>query len=191
MKFHIKHAALIAMFVLCAVSIAMAEADYERLKPFADKIEAKMPNTWRVVEKKAGVIPEWHYEGLKYDGPRGLYLLLVGDHDVNYEWKDNNNIWHKEPILKEAIALWIMPPEYHQSWKRFFIFKGHAPTERIHSGEKVKIYGNEVTYRASGLPDRFKEVLPYASEFAGTPDHTVRSWTAWKKDISEVLHGAE
>jgi len=181
----------IAIHCLFSVGIAMADDDYIRLKLFADNIKANMPNTWKVVEEKTDVIPEWHYEGLKYDGPKGLYLLLVGNHDVDFEWKDKDNIWHKEPIFKEAIALWIMPPEYHQSWKRFFIFKGHVPAEDIYSGENVKIYGDETTYRDPGLPDRFKEVLPFASQTTGTPDHTVRSWVAWKEDIKDVLQGPD
>ena len=102
-----------------------------------------------------GVIPDWHYEGMKYEGPKGLFILLVGEQDVNYEWRDRDNIWHKEPILKEAISLWIMPPEYKQSWRRFFIFKGHVPTKQIYSGDNVKIYGDETTYRSPALPDRF------------------------------------
>ena len=133
----------------------MADTDYEKLKHHADNIVVKIPSTWKVVEEKMGVIPDWHYEGMKYEGPKGLFILLVGEQDVNYEWRDRDNIWHKEPILKEAISLWIMPPEYKQSWRRFFIFKGHVPTKQIYSGDNVKIYGDETTYRSPALPDRF------------------------------------
>ena len=61
------------------------------------------------------------------------------------------------------------------------------PTEKIYSGEKVKIYGDETTYYDPKLPDKIKEVLPYASQIAGTPDHTVHSWMTWKEDIKNVL----
>lgn len=191
MIYRIICALFIATLSFCTICVAMAGDDYGNLRLLADKITAKMPNTWRVAEEKTDVIPEWHYEGLKYDGPRGLYLLLVGDRDVDFKWKDKDNIWHKEPIFKEAIGLWIMPSEYHQSWKRFFVFKGHVPTEKIYSGEKVKIYGDETTYQDPGLPDRFKEILPYALQTAGTPDQTVQSWIAWKEDIKSVLQSPE
>lgn len=169
----------------------MAEAEYEQLKQFTDRILAKMPSTWRVVEEKTGVIPYGHYDGLKYEGPGGLVLVLEGDRDVTYDWKDRTGAWHKEPILKEAILLWIMPPEYHQSWKRFFIMKSRVPAERIYSGKGVKVYGKEGEYGPPSVKNRFEEVLPYASEFGGTPDHTVLSWTTWKEDIKEALQGSE
>ena len=33
----------------------------------------------------------------------------------------------------------------------------------------------------------FKEVMQDASEFAGTPDNTVQSWTTWKEDIKDAM----
>ena len=84
--FQIKHVALIAIISLCAVDIVMADTDYGRLKRVADTIVIKMPNTWRVVEEKTGVIPYGHYDGLKYEGPGGLALVLEGDRDVFLHW---------------------------------------------------------------------------------------------------------
>ena len=121
MMLSIKHVVLITMFGFCAVGVAMAESDYERLKQFADRIVAKMPSTWRVVEEKTGVIPYGHYDGLKYEGPGGLSLVLEGDRDVFLHWKDKSGIWHQESLAKESLEVWIMPSQYHQSWKRFFI----------------------------------------------------------------------
>ncbi len=183
--------AFIAMFGLCAAGVAMADSDYERLKHYANKIVAKMPSTWRLVEEKTGVIPSGHYDGLKYEGPGGLYLVLAGDLDVTYNWKDKSGMWHKEPILKEAILLWIMPSEYHQSWKRFFIMKSRVPVEQIYSGKKVKVYGEEGHHWPPEASNRFEEIKPHISTYGGTPDHTVLSWTTWQKDIKKVLQGSE
>ena len=191
MRFQIKCVVLIAIFRLCVMGVAMADADYEKLKHYADKIVAKMPSTWQVVEEKTGVIPSGHYDGLKYDGPRGLYLVLAGDRDATYNWKDNFGMWHKEPILKEAILLWIMPSEYHQSWKRFFVMKSRVPTGRIYSGKKVKVYGEESHYWPPGALNRFEEIKPHISTYGGTPDHTVLSWGTWKEDIKNALQGLE
>jgi hypothetical protein len=124
---------------------------------------------------------------LKYEGSGGLYITLVGDRDVTYNWKDWDGVWHREPILKESIQLWLMPPEYHQSWKRFFVFKSQVPAGQVYSGKNVKVYGQEGKYWPPGIPNRFEEVLPYASEFGGTPEHTVLSWTTWKEDINKIL----
>jgi hypothetical protein len=174
-------------FLVPRKHIAMAGNDYEELKLFIDKIEAAMPKDWRAIERKAGQIPEWHYEGIKYDGPKGVYLLLVGDHDVDYIWKDQSNIWrNKKPFFKEAIALWVMPVEYHEGWKRFFVFKGHVTTPSIYLGKNVKVYGKEFVYPNPQSLDIDKE-FPNASFFGGVSERSVQSWVTWKEDINKAL----
>lgn len=192
--FQLKRVALIVMFSLCAVGVAMADADYERLKHIADKIVAKMPSTWRVVEEKTGVIPYGHYDGLKYEGPGGVSLVLVGDQDVFLHWKDKKGIWHKEPLAKESLELWIMPPVYHQSWKRFFIMKSPVPAELVYSGKEAKAYGYP-TSRAPSL-EKFNEIVSLlpavTTSWPDSPHHTgILSWLTWKEDIKAVLQTAE
>ncbi|MDR1530489.1 MAG: hypothetical protein LBS40_08895 [Burkholderiales bacterium] len=188
MKHQIRNVLLAAIFSFFIVDIVMASDDYEKLKPFVDKIEAGIPKNWRVVEKKQGEIPEWHYENMEYSGPKGIYLYIVGDHDVDYEWKDREGVWHKKPFYKEAIRLWIMPSDYKQSWKRFFVFKGHVTPPGIYLGKQIKIYAKEDVYRDPSLPWRgLKKEFPNAFTYAGAPEHTVRSWITWKEDIKKLL----
>jgi hypothetical protein len=141
MTFQVKHVALIALISLCAGGVAMADTDYGKLKRVADNIVNKMPNSWRVVEEKTGVIPYGHYDGLKYEGPSGLALVLEGARDVFLHWKDKHGVWHQQSLAKESLEVWVMPPEYHQSWKRFFIMKSLVPAEKIYSGKEIKVYG--------------------------------------------------
>lgn len=157
-------------------NVVMANVPDEKLKEVADEIVATMPGTWKVIEEKIGVIPSGHHDGLKYNGPRGRYMYLAGDQDVIYRWKDRNGTWHEEPILKEAILLWIMPPEYHQSWKRFFVMKRREPVEEIYSDEIAKVYGKEASYWPPSASDRFKEIESDIATYGSSPSRTVSSW---------------
>ncbi len=194
MMLSIKYVVLITMFGLSVFNVAMA--DSERLKHIADRIVDKMPSTWRVVEEKTGVIPYGHYDGLKYEGPGGLSLVLEGNRDIFLHWKDKSGVWHQESLAKESLEVWVMPSKYHQSWKRFFIMKSPVPAERIYSGKEVKVYG----YLTARWPsyesrERFEEIVPslsVATRWPDSPRHTgILSWVTWKEDIKEVLQGAE
>jgi hypothetical protein len=185
---------LVAISGLCGCTAGVAEGiDDERLNRAIVRIVASMPDTWKLNAERtrADVIPDGHYDGLKYEGKGGLKVALVGTEDVTYDWRDMSGVWHREPILKEAIVLWIMPPEYSQSWKRFFVMKSRVPVPLIYSGKKVHVYGLESFQGPPGGSNRFREVLPYASQFAATPEHTVSSWVTWKEDISKALQEQE
>lgn len=194
MLHRLKRMALVVMFGLCVGGIAMADADCERLKYYADRIVTKMPSTWRVFEKKKGVIPFGHYDGLKYEGPGGLLLVLVGPQDMFFKWKDKSGVWRQKSFQKEAIELWIMPPEYHLSWKRFFVMKSLVPADRIFSSDAVKVYGRPSRRYTSQhhkqlFDEYYKEILPRATTLG--PKLSPLSWITWEEDIKEVLQGAE
>jgi hypothetical protein len=188
--FQLKYVALIAMISFYAVGVVMADTDYGSLKRISDKVVANMPNTWRVVEQKTGVIPYGHYDGLKYEGPGGLALVLEGGRIVFFHWKDKNGTWHREPLAKESLEIWIMPPEYHQSWKRFFVMKSPVPAEMIYEGKAAKVYAYPTHHIAS--IEKFDEIvssLPtVTTSWPDSPYHTGRlSWTTWREDISRAL----
>jgi hypothetical protein len=125
---------------------------------------------------------------MKYNGPKGIYLFLVGWRDVEYYWMDQNGIRHKKPYFKEALELWIMPPEYHQSWKRFFVFKGHVPAPEVYSNKSARVYGQENIYSAPILPPhKLEDDFPNVYEYYGPPKQMVKSWIFWKKDIKAAL----
>lgn len=190
MAFQIKHVALIVIASLFAVDVVMAVTDYGRLKRVADKIVAKMPNTWRVVEEKTGIIPYGHYEGLKYEGTGGLALVLEGDQDICLHLKDKNGVWHQQPLAKESLEIWVMPPEYHQSWKRFFIMKRLVPAEKIYDGKEAKVYAYPTHHIAS--LEQFDEIVSSLSAVTTTwpdsPYHTGNlSWATWREDIKKAF----
>lgn len=82
------------------VGIAMADTDYERLNYFADKIVQKMPSTWNLVQKKMDVIPDGHYDGMQYKGPKGLWITLTGDRTVFFIGKAKMDIGIKSLLRK-------------------------------------------------------------------------------------------
>lgn len=193
MKFiKFKIAILIVVFSFCIVSIAMV-SDYNELEYYAKIIEDSMPDSWRLIKKITGVIPYGHYDGLEYDGSKGILLLLEGDIDVFFHWKDKNEVWHREALAKESLEIWIMPPEYRLSWKRFFVMKSPVPAKEVYSDEKIRVYG----YTSHHI-ESLKEFNEIASSFpsitTGWPDspyHTgVLSWVTWKEDINLIMREA-
>jgi len=181
------------MFGIGACSVSMAISDYEGLRHFANRITEKLPSTWQVVEEKTNVIPYGHYYGLKYDGQKGLSLLLEGKRDVFLHWKDKSGVWDQEALAKESLELWIMPPEYRESWKRFFIIGRPKPAELIFSGKEARVYGYPA--HRIGSNEKSNEILLSRSSGAGWPDspvHTgVLSWGTWKEDIKEILQDSD
>jgi hypothetical protein len=179
---------------VCVVGIVMADTDYERLNYFADRIALKMPSTWNVVQKKTDVIPYGHYDGMQYEGPKGLSITLEGDRTVFFHWKGKDGNWHQEPLAKESLQIWIMPPEYKQSWKRFFIMKSPEPAEAVFSGGEVKVYGYP-SHRLESQEAFEKKLSLLPAVTTGWPDspqHTgVLSWDTWKEDIKKALQGSD
>lgn len=194
MIYQIEYVALIVIFGFCTFGVAMADTDYERLKHIADKIVAKIPGSWRVIGEKTGVIPYGHYNGLKYEGSGGLSVVLEGDRNVFCHWKNKNGVWHQEALAKESLEIWIMPPEYHQSWKRFFIMKTPVPAEKIYSGKEAKVYSYPTHHIESR--EEFEKIISslpaVITSWPDSPHHTgILSWVTWKEDIKEVLQGSE
>lgn len=194
MNISIKRVVLIVIFCLCTYGVAVADVVHERLKHIADEVVTKIPGTWQVIEEKTGVIPYGHYDGLEYDGQGGLLLVLIGPQDMYFQWKDENGAWHQKTFHKEVIELWFMPPEYHLSWKRFFVMKSPAPADHIYSGDAVKVYGMPSRRPASPhhekLFDKYlEEILSQATTLGPRPASL--SWATWKKDIKKFLQQAE
>ena len=160
--------------------------DFNLLEAFARRIDNSLPASWHIAEKKTGLIPAGHYDGLEYKGPTGGSLILTGQNKVNYNWKDKDGAWHEDPVLVEAVQLWLMPPDYRLSWKRFFVMKKQMPAEEICSGDKVKIYGQEGVHKLPEFQTYFAEIEARIAATQGTPDHTVSSWKTWKQDITKA-----
>jgi hypothetical protein len=112
---------------------------------------------------------------------------------VNFQWRDHQKQLHQEAIAKEALKLWIMPPEYHESWKRHFMFHRPIPAILIEAGEAAKVYGFQ-THHIVNRPKfeaRLKEAIftswPNSPHDEGSP----LSWKSWRKDLKTVLKKGE
>ena len=156
-----------------------------------EKITRSLPNDWHVVETKMDVLPEGHYWGLKYEGRKGWELVLQGSRDVHFHWKDRKDVWHQEPLAKEALRLWLMPPDYKDRlWRQYFVMKSPVTAKLLFSGPTVKMYSHP-SIRVVDV-ERVDEVVRGAKSFGfpGSPKDTgILSWRTWKKDIKESLRG--
>lgn len=177
-----------AIIGICYVNIVMGDFDTRRIEQYANKITANLPTTWRIIEEKTEAIPYGHYDGFKYDGPKGLSLLLEGEQDVLLHWKDKNGDLHKEALAKETLELWVMPSDYHKTWKRFFRMKRSIPAELLYSDKMVKVYGYPGHHIITD--EKFKKILLHAvrTSWPDSPTNTgVLSWKNWKEDIQKIL----
>ena len=181
---------VIFLVILVSPGFSMSDSDQVGKNELVEKINNNLPSRWKLVETKSGVIPHGHYWGLKYEGPGGLSIVLEGDKDVYLHWKDNKGDWHKEALAKESLELWIMPPDYRESWKRFFIIDKPKSAELLISGNSARVYGYP-SHRI-GSDERFKEILSHAKS-TKWPDSPANkgtlSWREWKEDIKKIMKG--
>jgi len=179
----------IICFFILAITLALPldQEAYASTDPLA-KIEANIPSGWKIKETKEGEIPWGHYWGLEYSGAKGTLILLEGPANVNFRWRDSGGNWHTEPLAKEALELWIMPPGYGDTWKRFFTPHRPVTAKKILSNNKWAIYGHP-THRITS-EETFQGLLKQATS-TGWPrsphNEGALSWSTWDKDIRRVF----
>lgn len=151
-------------------------------------IEATLPKGWSIAETHADVLPEGHYSGMRYHGRKGLEVVAQGPRDVALHWKDSAEKWHQEPVAKEALRIWLMPPSYEQSWKRFFVMKSPKTADLLFAGPTFKVYGTP-SFRIVA-PDKTRELVRSARStgWPDSPGHTGSlSWATWEDDLQRVF----
>ncbi len=181
---------LLFLLILVCSGFSMTDTGHDRKKQLIDKIIENIPSKWRLVERKLGVIPYGHYWGSEHEGPKGFSLILEGDEDVYLHWKDNNGLWHQEALAKESLELWIMPPDYSESWKRYFIIHRPKSAELLFPGKSARIYGYPGHRIVSD--ERFTQIILHAksTKWPESPaNKSALSWGTWKEDIRGILKG--
>lgn len=157
----------------------------------ATRIEAALPKSWSVAERKSGVLPEGHYWGQEYSGTRGEELLLQGSADVHVSWQDAKGDWHSDVVGKEALKLYVMPSTYRESLLRFFIPKRPVSARLLVETESFKIYAHP-SFRIVEN-EKLDRIVKQgkAIRWPDSPENTgLLSWGSWSADIPRVLKGA-
>lgn len=155
---------------------------------YTEVIESIIPPGWELVETKDNEIPWGHYWGQEYKGKRGKLLVFRGPTDVQFNWQDRNENWHKISLAKEVLEIWIMPPGYHESWKRFFNIHRPQPAVDIFESNSTSIFAHP-THRITD-ESKFKELLNQAktTSWPESPHNGGKiSWTAWEADLAKAL----
>jgi hypothetical protein len=156
----------------------------------ATKIEAALPKSWSVAERKAGALPEGHYWGQDYSGVRGEEILLQGSADVHVSWQDAKGEWHSDVVGKEALKLYVMPSSYRESLLRFFIPKRPVSARLLVETPSFKVYA----YPSTRVLDKEKVDRAIkqgkAIRWPDSPENTGSlSWGSWSADIPRTLKG--
>lgn len=165
--------------------------DYEDLEYIAGEIANNLPNNWKLIESKRGEVPWGHYWGMKYDGHKGILLVFQGDCRVFVRWIDENGNRRQDPLGTESLDIWIMPPEYSEGWKRFFVMNRPEPAELVWSGRMANVFGRPGHILSLEEDKKFKEdILPKAlsTSWPDSPWNTGNlTWGAWRDDIKGAL----
>lgn len=179
---------MIKKIVLCMLLFNNANAS--DLNLFYTKLLNVVPAEWTIVEKNEDVIPYGHYAGDTIN--KGISILLKGNKDVYVHWKDKLSVTHKEAVAKESVEIWIMPSDYRQSLKRFFIIKRKDPAEFLFSNDDIQVYAR-ISHVLTNK-ERFNEILSMSStiNWPSSPYNTkLVSWKGWRGEISRILGGVE
>ena len=122
----------------------------------------------------------------------GEEIVIQGPDDVMFCWRDRDGKFHRVPLAKETLKVWIMPPEYSESWKRHFKLHRPIAAEIIVAGKGAKVYGLQ-THRIVN-ENEFKDLLIQSTEtsWPGSPHDNdgSLSWSDWRKDLSDSLSSA-
>lgn len=181
-------------FALAGAMVSMlveAVAAHGASAALATRIEAALPKSWSVAERKSGVLPEGHYWGQEYSGVRGEEILLQGSADVHVSWQDTKGEWHSDIVGKEALKLYVMPSTYRQSLLRFFIPKRPVSARLLVETESFKVYA----YPSTRVLDKQKVDRAIkqgnAIRWPDSPENTGSlSWGSWSADILRALEGS-
>jgi hypothetical protein len=184
---------VLLMFSFICIISAYAETESFENESITKAILTTVPSTWKLVETKKNEIPYGHYWGYEYDGQKGELLIFMGPKNVMLNWRDTKSNCHQVPLAKESLSLWIMPPDYHESWKRFFYPHRPIPPELIYSGNVCRVYGLPSSRITSD--EEFNKILKQATEicWSDSPDPDVAyknkglSWTTWSADLERQL----
>ncbi|MES2714419.1 MAG: hypothetical protein V4795_01555 [Pseudomonadota bacterium] len=176
---------LASVLILCFTNDTKAESAGETL---ASKIAKSLPNSWSVIERKLGVLPEGHYWGQKYTSDQGEEILLQGVADVHVSWQNSRGEWHVEVVGKETLKLYVMPLAYQESWLRFFIPQRPVTARLLVETQSLKVYAHP-SFRIiekEKLARITKEAK--AIRWPDLPESTaVLSWATWRTDIARLL----
>lgn len=181
---------IVVLFVAWALPTSSAELRGKDL--VIQTIIQSMPPNWKLAEKAVDQLPWGHYWGYTYLGEKGISVILEGPRDVLFHWRGNEGNEHREPLAKETLELWFMPPDYHDTWKRYLKPHRPIPATLVYSGKYEVIYGRP-SHRITSL-DEFRRRLKEATQ-TSWPDspHNAGSlsWANWKNDIEESIRNLE
>ena len=139
-------------------------------------IQSALPRGWRLEESKPDQIPYGHDQNFTHGG---RLLVLVGPQDAYFDWQGRDDVWHHDPVFSEALKVWIMPPNYSDSWGNFFDFHRPASPLFVWSGPTATVYGMVTNHLKPGAD--LGDSIRLAKVTVG---REVRpSWASWKEDI--------
>jgi hypothetical protein len=176
--------------IACGADRNSAASDNPNYDAVIGKIKSVLPPDWRIVETKPGELPDGHYWGLNYKGRKGVEVIIQGPQDEFFKWKDTSGKVHQEPLAKEALYLWLMPPEYRSSWLQPFIIDS-PPQAKLFAGSAVRVYGGPSSFTGPVNSKRADWIIDHAEELGLTAtewsDVTGLSWATWKDDLLQAL----
>lgn len=167
-----------------AATIASAQ-NHSVLDTTVGAIEKALPAGWALAEKKSNEFPWGHHWCDDYAGPKGIQVIAVGPKAVSVQLKMKDGTSQSFPVARESLGLWVMPPEYRDSWRAWLCFSRPIQPTAVAVLPTVRIYGRPA-HRLNS-EEEFKELLATAQavSWPESPWNNPAgfSWTTWVRDI--------
>jgi hypothetical protein len=183
---------LIGVAALVVTGVAGAQTQ-PALEATARAVEEALPTGWTVAERKSNEFPWGHHWCEDYSGPKGIQIIVVGPKPVSVQMKMKDGISQAFPIAKESLELWVMPPEYRDSWKAWLCFSRPIQPTSIAAVAGARIYGRPA-HRLNSEAE-FKDLLSkaHAVSWPSSPwnDPATFSWATWARDVEVAARGAK
>jgi hypothetical protein len=180
--------ASLTVFLSVSTGVANGSVGRQEYGHVLRVIEKLIPSDWEVLSVIEDRLPKGHYWGMKYSGTKGIEIEIIGPNDIVFRWRDKAGEWHQDPLAKESLKIWIMPIDYRESWRRFFVMKRPHSAHFIVSTETLSLYAS-TSFRILDLPG-FNRLIALATEtgWPNSPERTrTLSWATWQTDIQRAF----
>ncbi len=177
------------LFLILFVLVVSAQAESDPINNLLSRFEKSLPDGWKVVKKQIDSIPYGHHFCDKYEGEKGIKLVITGPTLIDVVWTSESGETFKEPVAAESLDIWFMPGDYHNNKWAWLCF--HRPLQplEILRNQSFSIFGRPGHHLISEL--KWHELLTKvkAISWPESPaeNHSKISWTNWVDDIRRSL----
>jgi hypothetical protein len=180
---------VISILCMCLSAAPAVAGDALKLDQAVKAVIGVLPPGWTVADVKSNEIPYAHHWDENYTGPKGIQLIVKGTRPVYEKYFDTNGNRQMVYVATEALEIWIMPGNYHNSFSSWISFtRPILPTVVIAHGP-IKVYAKPSCVLLSEKD--FYDFLHKAGDAGGydfgiDPPNSL-TWKDWRLKLRKVV----